>query len=250
MNLDDLLAALALPSAAIVNQRIPKSLMLENGAPTAADKRLLRDGIAELRWLAVLKPASIGVPEFRDATRDYTEIQVLHMTLHQTAKRLPRLHELVHRAIPYPLLLLVTKEATLTLSLAHKRRSQAEKTGFVLDGAVALAELNGAPTANAFCAHLAIDQQPTTNLLALYQGWLDQLTAFLAARVTGVFANSATPAHAAARREALAQYTALQREFSRLRSQVPREKSLASRVALNLELKRRKAELAGLATQL
>ena len=242
--------ALVLPAAATVNQRIPKSLLLEHGAPTAADKRLLRDGIAELRWLAVLKPATLGVPEFQDGTRDYAEIQILHATLQSTAKRLARLHELIHRAIPYPLLLLVTKDAALTLSLAHKRRSQTEKTGVVLDGAVAMVELGGTPAADAFCTRLAINRQPATNLLALYQGWLDQFTALLAARVTGVFADSASPAHAAARLEALAQYTALQREFSRLRSQAPREKNLAARVALNLELKRRKAELAALAAQL
>jgi hypothetical protein len=59
----DLLAALELPDGCRVDQRVPKKLLLENGAPTAADKRLISDGIEELLWLAALKPTTIGVPE-------------------------------------------------------------------------------------------------------------------------------------------------------------------------------------------
>lgn len=250
MSLAAILSALALPPAASVGRRVPKTLLLENGAPTAADKRLLRDAVAELRWLAVLKPANLGVPAFQDAARDYSEIQILHAMLHPAAKRLARVHELIHRAVPYPALLLVAKDNTLALSLAHKRRSQTEKTGMVLDGAVALAELDETPITAVFHTRLAVHQQPAANFLALYQGWLDQVTALLAARITGTFADSPAPAAAAAQREALAQYAARQRELTRLRAQARREKSLAARVTLNLEIKRHEAGLAGLAAHL
>ena len=52
-----------------MNQRVPKKLLVENGAPTAADKRRINDGIEDIHWLAALKPATIGVPEFRDKVR-------------------------------------------------------------------------------------------------------------------------------------------------------------------------------------
>ena len=45
-----------------VDQRVPKKLLLEHGAPTAADKRQINDGIEELLWVAALKPTTIGVP--------------------------------------------------------------------------------------------------------------------------------------------------------------------------------------------
>ena len=48
----DLIAALALPGSALVDRRVPKSMLVENGAPTPADKRRIRDGIEEIRWLA------------------------------------------------------------------------------------------------------------------------------------------------------------------------------------------------------
>ena len=53
-----------------VDRRVP-DLLLEHGAPTAADKRRIKEGIEEVQWVATLKPTTIGVPAFRDATREY-----------------------------------------------------------------------------------------------------------------------------------------------------------------------------------
>ena len=61
MNQFDPVAVLALPQAALVDQRVPKTLLIENGARTATDKRRIREGIEEIRWLATLKPTTIGV---------------------------------------------------------------------------------------------------------------------------------------------------------------------------------------------
>lgn len=138
-----LLDALQLPDSARVDQRVPKKLLLENGAPTASDKRLITDAIEEIQWLAALKPNTIGVPSYRDAQREYLEIAVLGVTLRGAVKpaSLARLAELVHRAVPYPVLLLMEGPA-LTLSLAHKRWAQNEAGKVVLDGDPASASLS------------------------------------------------------------------------------------------------------------
>ena len=90
----DPVVALALPAGALVDRRVPKTLLIENGAPTAADKRRIREGVEEVRWLAALKPTTVGVAEYRDAVREYLEIAVLKLTL-RSAARLGRLTELV-----------------------------------------------------------------------------------------------------------------------------------------------------------
>jgi hypothetical protein len=56
------------PAQALVAQRIPKKLLVEQGAPTAADKRLINDTVDELWWQATLKPGTVGVPAFHAAT--------------------------------------------------------------------------------------------------------------------------------------------------------------------------------------
>ncbi len=88
------IAALAVPPDALIEQRVPKKLLLEQGAPTSGDKRQIQDGVEELMWVAALKPTNIGVPEYRDAVREYLEVAILSLTLRQKAKA-PRLVELV-----------------------------------------------------------------------------------------------------------------------------------------------------------
>ena len=240
MNGDTLVDALDLPASSRVNQRVPKKLLLENGAPTAADKRLINDGIEELLWLAALKPTTIGVPEYRDDVREYLEIAVLRLTLRAEAKS-KRLTELVHRAVPYPTLLLTEQGDRRGLSAAHKRWSQGEAGKTVLEGTVVAADWDAAHDGDrwsAFRDALALGKQPRASLQALYQGWIDTLLALQAARVTGAFAVAASAEHAAVRRDALQECARLDGEIARLRATAAKEKQMARRVELNLELKR------------
>ena len=240
MNGDAILAALDLPASSRVNQRVPKKLLLENGAPTAADKRVINDGIEELVWLAALKPTTIGVPEYRDDVREYLEIAVLRLTL-RAAGKATRLVELVHRAVPYPLLLLREQGERAGLSAAHKRWSQGEAGKTVLESDVVTVEWDEEHDGErwpAFRGALALGQQPRTTLYALYQGWIDTLLALHAARVTGAFAIAANVEHASARREALQECARLDVEVARLRATAAKEKQMSRRVELNLALKR------------
>lgn len=243
MSVAALIEALDLPASSRVNQRVPKKLLLEHGAPTAADKRLIYDGIEELVWLAALKPTTIGVPGYGDDVREYLEIAVLHLTLRAAAK-VTRLVELVHRAVPYPLLLVteqVDDQAPAGLSAAHKRWSQGEAGKTVLDGEVVIAEWNAVPDGErwpAFPKVLALGNQPKTSLHSVYQGLVDTLLALQAARVTGAFALAADVEHSAARCDALRECARLDVEVSRLRASAAKEKQMSRRVELNMELKR------------
>lgn len=239
----ELVDALDLPAGSRVDQRVPKKLLLENGAPTAADKRLINDGIEELLWLATLKPTTIGVPEYRDEVREYLEIAVLRLTLRATAK-VTRLVELVHRAVPYPVLLLTEQGERPGLSAAHKRWSQGEAGKTVLEGEIVAAERDTEYDGErwlTFCDALALGKQSRTTLYALYQGWIDILLALQAARVTGAFAVAVNTEHASARCDALQECARLDMEIARLRAAAMKEKQMARRVELNLELKRMEA---------
>lgn len=251
MTVQDLIAALDLPGSCRVDQRVPKKLLVENGAPTASDKRQINDGIEEIQWLAALKPNTIGVPEYRDDVREYLEIAVLSVTLRTTNDKLAkagRLAELVHRAVPYPMVLLLNLEQTLTLSVAHKRWAQNEVSKVVLDGSVVAVTLQGdAPSSAvemAFMRALALGRQPQATLYALYQGWMDSVQALLAARLTGTFKGADTPEHAATRRQALQDCQRLELDATSLRTKAAKEKQLARQVELNLALRRVQAQLA------
>jgi len=245
LNRDDLLAALDIPAGAMVNQRVPKTLLVKNGAPTAGDKRLINEGIEVVQWLAALKAATIGVPEYRDAAREYLEIAVLQADL-RTGANANRLSELMHRAIPYPVFLITQQGNDFSLSLAHIRWSLAQAGEMVLDGNMVISKnLAGMreDIARAFLKELSLLVQPRGSLYTLYQGWMDMLLALEAARITGTFRVAGSTEESEARREALMACVQLEKGINSMRAAARKEKQVAKLVALNLELKQLEARL-------
>jgi len=245
MTADDLLAALDLPAATRVDQRVPKKLFLENGAPTAADRRAITDGVEECRWVAALKPHTIGVPEYRDAEREYVEIHVLRLTVAPDAKT-ARLTELVHRAVPYPLLLMQEQGTGLALSAAHKRHSLGEAGKTVLESSPVAVDVIGSAFARFqgdFAAAIPLAKQPQASLYALYSGWLDTLVALLAAGRSGQFRICDTRAAADARRQALDTCASADAEVARIRAAAACETQVARQAELNQSLRAVRAKL-------
>ena len=240
MNAAAVIDALKLPAGARVDRRVPRTLLVEHGAPTAADKRRINEGIEELQWVATLKPTTVGVPARRDDVREYLEIAVLIAKLRVVA-RTDQLAEVIHRAVPYPVFLAVAEGRRLTISLAHKRWSQGEAGATVLDGepvAATLTDSEPARLQSSFLEALSLARQPRADLYLLHQGWIDTLLALLAARVTGVFKVTTSSDQSAIRRAALHECARLDAEIARLRAAAAKEKQVPRQVALNLELKR------------
>jgi len=245
MNAGVILTALNLPANSWLDRRVPKKLLLENGAPTAADKRHISEGIEEFVWMATLKPKTISVSEYRDEEREYVEIAVLRLVLRSKARKM-RLLELVHRAVPYPLILIAEQSGQIGISAAHKRWAQNQAGKTVLDGEIVSVECDGVKDAEyfpTFLAALALGQQTHANLYALYQSWIDVLLALKATHVTGVFQLVADAAQAAVRRDALRECAHLDAEIARLRVLAGREKQMPRQVELNMQIKRMEAVL-------
>ena len=250
MNVSSVTAALCLPADAQVNQRVPKKLLVENGAPTAADKRQINDGIEDLRWLATLKPATIGVPIFRDNNREYLEIAVLSLILRAGAKA-RRLTELIHRSIPYPIFLIQSQANNLVLSVAHLRWSHGQSEQTVLDGPLITATVDADFSAtDAFIASLDVSCQPRQDIFVFYQGWVERFEAYAAARLTGSFVLAQDDAFSMRRRTALAEHERITREISSLRVRAFKETQINHRVELNLQLKQLESLLAEITTTL
>ena len=235
----EVVGALGLPPTSLVNRRVPKTLLLENAAFTSGDKKLIREGIESVTWVAALKPAVIGVPEYRDAEREYLEIAVLTLEMREES-RPARLIEIIHRAIPYPVLLIADEGSRVSVSCAHKRRSQSEADRMVLDGEV----VSAAPADSAdavrtpFLNSLSLASQPRGSLHELYGGWVNVLVAFQSSAVSGRFELPASDEHARRRIEALDEIESIDSEIKRLRAAAKKEKQMNRRVEINLDLGR------------
>lgn len=249
-NMQAVVDALGLPTGARVDARVPKKLLVEQNAPTSADKRAIQDGIDELQWFAACKPATIGVPAFADDTREYLEIAIVGCAFRPDVNGKPakaaRLIELIHRAIPYPVVLITTDESGLAVSAAHKRQAHNEAGRTVIERVVAATGLHletGDAAEAAFLKSLPLAKQPRADLHALYGGWLARIEALNAARLTGAFAATDDGDDIGRRRDALDAHARLAKEIDTLRARAQREKQLNRRVNLNMEIQRREAEL-------
>jgi hypothetical protein len=251
MSFAPIISALALPPETRVEQRVPKKLLVENGAPTAGDKRQINDGIEEILWCAALKPANLGVPAYRDAVREYLEIAVLTVIFRPTAKP-ARLVELIHRAIPYPLLLAARHGVTVSLSVAHKRWSQGEAGKVVIEELRATAPFRPeTPTTeeSQFLARLSVVSLPQHDLFVLYQNWLDSILTLEAAQITGAF-RPTTAENSAMLRDNLDARAQALRDLALLRAQAENETQLNRRVEINLAIKKIDARIAELDSNL
>lgn len=247
MNANDLFAALGLPPTAWVQQRVPKKLLTEHSAITASDRKLIQDQVQEVQWLAAIKPSNAGVPTFEEAQRSYLELAVIAISLRQaTTSQMQRVAELLHRAVPYPVLLILDAGDTLAMSMAHIRWAQQEADKTVLDGDVLMATLSSLEVSSAahsgFMAALPLQLQTRTHLHALVQSWMDTLSAWQAVAITGQFVPSSSPEVAAQRREALRQCLALDVKITHLRNLATKEKQMARLVEINGTIKKLQTE--------
>ena len=178
--------------------------------------------------------------EYRDAAREYLEIAVLKLTFRSNA-RPGRLTELVHRAVPYPVLLIAWQGDIPAISLAHKRWSKDEAGKTVVEGDIVSARLGDGginKLTTTFYDALAMNQQPTSTLYALYQGWIDTVQALRASRVTGNFLMPTSDLEAKDRAAALGEYARLESRIAKLSALARTEKQISRQVDINLELNR------------
>lgn len=240
MTAQELIEAFHLPTQALVEQRIAKKMLVEQGAPTPADKRLITNTVEELVWHAALKPGTVGLP----AADGVIELALLFASLRPsaTAAQAQRVRQLIHRAIPYPVLLVCECAGTALLSVADKRASQAEVGQWVTDSATethALGPGESTGVQAAFVASLALDQMPRpalVHLAALYQAYAHRITALEAAGITGRYTVAPDPAGASAQRAALAERQRTLQQLAAARAAAGKEKQIARRVELNLRI--------------
>lgn len=262
MSVQALVDAFRLPLQALVSHRIPKKMLVEQGAPTAADKRLINDTVDELRWHAALKPGSVGVPTSSGLDGEVIELALVSVQLKPDSReaQAQRLRHLIHRAIPYPVLLVASASAPnsggVVLSLARKRASMGEAGKWVLAETTETHAFDPAYATAAedqFLNSLALDQMPRSALIdlsALYQGYADRATALAVAQVTGQFSTAASGARASAQRQALADRRRVLQQLSTFRNAAAKARQMNQRVALNLQIQRLQGDLQAIAGQL
>jgi hypothetical protein len=156
-----------------------------------------------------------------------------------------RLVELTHRAVPYPVVLVTEAAKPTSLSLVHKRGSEAEADRVVLDGEVVTARpYLTDDMAITDCVPRLLGHRASAAGIApraCTRGGSTRSSPLKAAAHTGVFRPAPTAEAASARRDALQECTSIEAEMTSLRAAATKTKQVARRAKINLELQRLKS---------
>jgi hypothetical protein len=225
------LAALELPVGARQSTRIAKKILADQAAANSLERRLIEQGLDDVVWAGVLKPTTIAVPAFLDETRDWGEIAIITLSVRDSIDP-ARVASLLHKAIPYPLLLVADTKSGLQISCAHVRRAINNESKRVVSRPL-VATIPGSPLVERFLAAWALPSMPATNMAILYEAFVTRLESWHASSVTGVWNHSDDSEAVTKRRESLFKLSILSAEVAVLRKKAGTARSIRDRVALN-----------------
>lgn len=241
---------LGLPEASLLDKRIFKRMVLEHGQLTSADKKTLSDDVSKLTWKYTLKASTVQVLPYEDAEREYLEVAIVEAVL-SSRSQAPRIAEMIQRAIPYPVLLVMVEGSGFCVSVAHKRFSLAEKSSIVAEGFLCSPwiEQPRSEVNEAFCKALALRNLSQVDFYCLYGGMVSAVLARSCAELTGTFVlDVGRPEQDRKRR--LEQCQDMEREIGSLRVAIPKENQFAEQVELNTRIKKIETRLARIAADL
>jgi len=241
---DTFYGQLGLPESCLLDKRIYKRMVLEHGQLTAADKKMLSEDVGKLTWKFTLKPTTMQLLPYEDAEREYLEIAVIQADLNER-RRVARIAEIIQRAIPYPVLLIMVEGSALCVSVAPKRFSQAEKGAIVAEDFLLSPWIESSLLSldQQFIEALALRSLPQADFYALYCGMVNSVLARTCAELTGKFELNAVRS-TQDRRQRLEQYHQIDRKIGSLRMAISKEDRFAEKVELNTRIKELETQLA------
>jgi len=235
----------SLPKKCYLNKKIFKKLILEQIKLGATDKKVIIDDIKELRVGYSLNPDNIAISAYSDDEREYLEIQFITVRL-RAPKRAERIAEILHRSIPYPLVLLLECEGLTMLHLAEKRLSLADSGKMTVEhkvytGWLGLSNLRKVESD----FFQSLEGLPYTNFLAYYRAIAERIIALNCAELSGCFELGKKN-----RQEALETIRKLRQQQDEIRGKLKKEKNMGTKVALNTKIKQIDARIDSIKTAL
>jgi hypothetical protein len=239
--IESFLSGLCIPESCLLDKPVYKKMFLDHAELDPTDRKALSEDVGRMRWQHTLRPDTINIAPFQDNEREYLEIAILSVEL-SNAARVNRIAAFMHRAIPYPLILIFEHAGKIAISVAEKRINQADKSKLVLVDRWQTGWIDvqkpSAPEA-AFLEAIVLHRLPATNFYALYEGFQGQVIGLNASDRTGAFAAvsiAASKENAAILRE----IDGLEREIAELRVELKREHQMGGKITLNGKIRERK----------
>lgn len=243
---------LQLPDKCLIEKRVFKTLFHEKAKLTATDKKWFTNDIETIIWKYSLKPSQTLIHAFKEDEYTYDEIAVIEVQLKQ-GNHIERLADVIHRAIPYPLLIIFRFKEAISFSIASKRFNLADSQAATIKEKWVTGWLKEAldnDIEKTFLEKLNYHTQSRLHMKVFYNGWIDLFNAYKVAQISGKFK---LPSKQEAKEEqihTLNQYREIEAQLVELRSELKKQDAFNNKVSLNVEIKALEKKLKKVADKL
>lgn len=243
---------LELPEKCRLDKSVFKKLFYENAKLSTTDKKWFTKDINLIKWKYTLKPESTLIFAVKEKNYHYNEIAVIEVEL-EDDEHIKRLSDIIHRAIPYPLLIVYKGDDWVRFSVAEKRFNKADdQAATIIEYWITdrIDEELQNTVDQAFIEQLSYTRQPRLNLKVFYKGWIESFISYKVSRVTGHFDMLDEESKKQKRIEALNEYRVMEEKIEYLRATLKKEEAFSEKVKLNVDIKQLEKQLKQTAKQL
>lgn len=230
-----------IPDRCIINTRIAKKTILENSELKSFEKKIIREDVQDIFWVAGIKPTNINIPALVNGMVSFDEVHFIRLQLKNQTK-LKKACELLQNAIPYPLVLLVEHENSFCFNVAHKRINQNDKQKRTIEGFNYTTWLNNDnKLTEQFLDSLKIEKLNANNLRTLYESITERIIYLNSAEISGEFVvKDSTKAKQNV--EVLNRIRAIDDEITSLKNKIKNESQFSAKVDMNMAIKKLEEE--------
>ncbi|WP_276978487.1 DUF4391 domain-containing protein [Flavobacterium filum] len=247
--LNQIFHILQLPEKCFVNKKITKAFFKRNFDMTSAERNLLDDAnaVISIDWIASISQANANVTAWQDAESTFEEIEVIVVTTNTEYlnKQAIRIIDLIHKYIPYHLLVVVTDGAKTVWSVAYKRINQNDTNKRTVDRKFTseIIELGGNNAIHkAFIESLNFSKLASTDLKVLYDSYVQCFVGLNTAPIIGAF--ETRPAERTREDvEILEKINQLEKEITSLSKATQKETQLNKRIEMNTLLQQKRKQI-------
>ena len=235
---------LNIPKNCIVDNTVFKKAFLENADLLAFDKKIINEHIKKVTWKYCLKPDTINIQPYKSDERDYLEIEIMEVQLNDASK-IKRIAEIIMRAIPYPILLVLVKESQIQLVTGEMRKNLSDSSKVTVEdfSFTGWIDLNVEDNFrdNLF-TELNISKLSYINFYEMYKDITAKVNLYNVSKIKGEVVNSETVSDSDVK-ACYDKIKSIEVEISALKSKVKKAGSIKEKVELNIQVDNLKKEI-------
>lgn len=230
-----------------IDKHIFKKDFYKNADITKQDKEVLKNDIDKIIFKYSLKEDNINVSVYKDEDIDYDEIEIIEVSILNESK-CKKVCELIQKAIPYPLILIITVGSKALINVAYKRINKNNEEKNTVENLIYTDWIDFNNISNnqlMFLKSINIKNLSFVNMYKLYCSFVEKINMLNASNFTGNF-NVLESKDIKQINKLNVEVECIDDEINRLRIQIKKEIQFNKRMDINMKIKKLEIKRKGL----